>query len=71
MFVYIENRVRSSTHRPPSRKISITDILPDTKSREEQDGANHFSIQSRMAELWPNLCGDVGENGEEGPFLLL
>ena len=21
-----------------------------------------------MAELWPNLCGDVGEKGEEGPL---
>ena len=51
-------------------KISITDILPDAESREEQDGANHFSIQPKMAELWPNLCGDVGEKGE-GPFLLL
>ena len=53
------------------KKISITDILPDAESREEQDGANHFSILPRMAELWPNLCGDVGKKGEEGPFLLL
>ena len=50
--------------------ISITDISPDTESREEQDGANHFSIQPRMAELWPNLCGDVGEKGD-GLFLFL
>ena len=40
------------------------------RSREEQDGANHFAIQPTMDELWPSLCGDAGEKEKEGIFCL-
>ena len=46
-------------------------ISPDAESREEQDGANHFSVQPKMTELWRYLHGDVGEKKEEGLFLFV
>ena len=47
------------------------DISPDAESREEQDGANHFSVQPKMTKLWPYLRGDVGKKEEEGLFLFV
>ena len=46
-------------------KISINNISPDAESREEQDGANHSSVQPKMTELWQYLHGDVGEKEKE------
>ena len=50
--------------------ILIIDISSDAESRKEQDGAKHFIVQSTMAELWLNLCEDVGEKEEESLLLV-
>ena len=50
--------------------ISITDISSDAKSREEQDGTNHFIVQLTMAKLWLSLCEDVDEKEEESLLLV-
>ena len=47
-------------------KISRSTV--DAESCKEQDNAKHFSIRSRMTELWPNLCENVGKKEEEGLF---
>ena len=50
-------------------KISITNILSDAESREEQDGRNQISVQPTTAELWPILWAYVSKKDEES-FLL-
>ena len=50
--------------------ISITNISSNAESCEEQDGAKHFIVRSTMAELWLNLCEDVGEKEEESLLLV-
>ena len=57
-------------HGQPFFKISRTDISSDAESREEQDGTKHFIVRSMMAELWLNLCEDVGEKEEESLLLV-
>ena len=49
--------------------ISITDILSDAESREEQDGCNQKFVRPTTAELWPLLWIHVTEKDEER-FLL-